>query len=726
MNALVALLLSVLANTAPHVPEVIAGPDLVEGSKVVQAPISEVTVFSDRARVRRKAAVDLVAGAQTLRLPDLPGAVMMDTVRVGCSGGRVLRVEAVPVARERFTIEQVDGLIDRLELLTDRYTGLLAERRVGELELAMLSAISPRAPVAEQERVGKPLPPIAPGTWKAVLDFVQGRRASVRAHLRALDERRRVLGLELSKVQREVARHDLGAFTDRKLQVLAIVAAEPAGRAELTLEYFVPGASWWPTYDLTYLASQTRVNLRTAGLVRQATGEDWDGVTLHLSTAIPGQGIALPEMMTWALGEKKEFLPKAVAARMPAQAPRFAPPVASRTPGEAMRLAKVQVLQMRMAELDAMVSNQDYTVRLDELDRKVAQLKNKVLRSKSNLRLLKDSVLSDQVADLPVRVHAGRSEVQSEVDSYDEVELQTLSDKPSSSRRPPPRVMKRRVQRSRSTKGRKRGGRSGGGGKHAAQSVAMDMEYGVESAAPAPPMEGEARVVATSLSLFAQGHYRKPRFSDASLPAVVAGGLDYVYESPTRMDIPSSGEKIAVPLMVESYPATVFYEATPSLKTVAYLKAEVDNRGERPILAGPVNIFMGPDFAGQGRLVTTGPGGKLPLPLGADENIRLKRTVVPKTVTEGVFSKDELTTYQVTIEVGNYKSRPVRIAIFDQIPKSGHEDIEIEKGSIKPKPLKGPDVDGVLRWELSIPAGQTEKIEFRYTIERPENWQLTQ
>ena len=725
MNALAALILFVMANTAPHVPAVTAGPDLVEGAKVVDAPISEVTVFSDRARVRRKAAIDLAAGAQTLRLPDLPGVVMMDSVRVACVGGQVLRVEAVPVARERFTIAQVEGLIDRLELLTDLYASLLAKRDVGELELSMLSAISPRAPVAEQERVGKPLPPVEPGAWKAVLDFLQARRGSVRARLRALDERRRVLGLELSQVQREVGRHDLGAFTDRKLQVLAIVAAEPAGRAELTLEYFVPGASWWPTYDLTYLASQTRVNLRTAGLVRQATGEHWDGVKLRLSTAIPGQGISMPEMMTWALGEKKEFLPQAVAVRMPTQAPRFAPPVASRTPGESVRLAKVQVLQIRMAELQAMVSDQDYSVRLDELDRKVAQLKEKVFRSKSNLKRLREPVLSDRVADLPVRAHTGLAEVQSEQDDSDEIELLSMSDKPSSARRPPARVMNRQVQRSRSTKGRKRGGRSGGG-KHGAQSVAMDMGDGEAYGDAAPPMEGESRVEATSLALFEQGYYRRPRFADASLPAVVAGGLDYVYESPTRMSIPSSGEKIAVPLMVESYPATVFYEATPALKTVAYLKAEVDNRAERPILAGPVNIFMGPDFAGQGRLVTTGPGGKLPLPLGADENIRLKRTVVPKTVTEGVFSKDELTTYQVTIEVGNYKSRPVRIAIFDQIPKSGHEDIEIEKASIKPKPNKGPDVDGVLRWELSIPAGQSEKIEFSYTIERPENWQLTQ
>ncbi len=206
----------------------------------------------------------------------------------------------------------------------------------------------------------------------------------------------------------------------------------------------------------------------------------------------------------------------------------------------------------------------------------------------------------------------------------------------------------------------------------------------------------------------------------------ISGGLDYVYTCPTRMSIPSSGERIAVPLSVDSFPATVFYEATPALKEVAYLKAEVQNSGKNPILAGTVNIFMGPDFAGQGRLATTGPGGKLSLPLGADENIRLKRTIVPKTETEGVFSKDDITTYTVTIEVGNYKKRRVEIAIFDQVPKSGNEEIEIEMGKLSPKPVKGPDHDGIMRWELDIPAGKMSKIEFKYKIERPENWQLHQ
>jgi len=236
----------------------------------------------------------------------------------------------------------------------------------------------------------------------------------------------------------------------------------------------------------------------------------------------------------------------------------------------------------------------------------------------------------------------------------------------------------------------------------------------------------EGRTLATSLGLFEPTYYQPPQFSDANLPAVVAGGLDYVYSCPTRASIPSNGEDLRVPLAAESYPVETFYEATPSLKKTAYLKAKVTNQGERPILQGPANIFVGKDFIGQGQLRTTGKGGVIDLPLGADENIRILHKVVPATVTKGIISKDEITTYTQTIEIGNYKKKAITINVYDQIPKTRNEDIEIEKGSISPKPETGPDEDGIMRFLLRIPPGKIRTIQFSYKIKRPENWQLSQ
>ena len=122
-----------------------------------------------------------------------------------------------------------------------------------------------------------------------------------------------------------------GGFSDRVVDVVAIVdvAGGPKLGAELELEYFVPGARWKPAYDLHYASARGQIRVETAAVVEQTTGEDWTDTVLLLSTAMPGRGIDLPELLTWTLGEKSEFIPQL--------RPRRAPPAETPLPVPAAR-----------------------------------------------------------------------------------------------------------------------------------------------------------------------------------------------------------------------------------------------------------------------------------------------------------------------------------------------------------------------------------------------------
>ena len=60
------------------------------------------------------------------------------------------------------------------------------------------------------------------------------------------------------------------------------------------------------------------------------------------------------------------------------------------------------------------------------------------------------------------------------------------------------------------------------------------------------------------------------------------------------------------------------------------------NDGKRPLLRGPATIFGDGEFVGMGELKTTGPSGDIELPLGADQDIRFTRQVVPSSKTTGL------------------------------------------------------------------------------------------
>ncbi|MFW6369341.1 MAG: DUF4139 domain-containing protein, partial [Myxococcota bacterium] len=79
------------------------------------------------------------------------------------------------------------------------------------------------------------------------------------------------------------------------------------------------------------------------------------------------------------------------------------------------------------------------------------------------------------------------------------------------------------------------------------------------------------------------------------------------------------------------------------------------------------------------------------------------------------------------IEVANYKSRPIRMRVTDQVPKTNNEDITIELDSISPAAAEGPtETEGLVHWEVDLEPGATTTLELSYRIRRPVDWRLFQ
>jgi hypothetical protein len=640
-----------------EVPPLAVGPELKEEAPFLDARIDEVTVYSDRARIRRRARAEAKAGVSGYRLPDLPGGVLLETVRVYAGGARVIRVEASPVEREVVSIDQVKGLLDLLEKVTDRMAELEHQLAIERRELERIGSVHPAAPVEEKDRDGRRALPIAADAWFESLDFLGGRDLAARARLRKAEAELHDLVEKRDDLARQIEEKNLGAFTDRRVEVFVALESASAKKVEVELEYFMTGARWKPGYDLRF-DGNGKLTVETGAMVQQATGEDWTNVSLSLSTAIPGQGIDLPELLTWTLGESRDFTPQARPARASAVPPLFAPPAPLPTRAEERRRIEIEVLQLRFAQaMGRATLNLDQDVEITGRLAKPAAVQPP--RPAPPPEYAKVETAAKDYAPAPT---AGAS-------AYDEGEV-TIAERSS--------------------------GRS------------RSISY-----------------VRTPLALF-EAPQQQLTFSDPYLPAVSAGGLDYVYEAPARVTISSIAEDRRIPLAAQTFSAETFYEATPSLDTTAFVKAKVKNGTGRPLLRGPTNIFVGGELVGQGEIQTTGPGGEIGFALGADENIRILRTVVPTTERKGVFSKDDVTTYAVKIQIGNYKRSPITIEVIDQIPKSSHEDVEVKLVSAAPPALKEPDADGVLRWRISIPPKQTKTISLSYTIGRPADWQLYQ
>ena len=468
-------------------------------------------------------------------------------------------------------------------------------------------------PVPEDKREGRKNLVVDPASWWKALDFVGARQAAAGGRLLKLEDERRALLKERDRLLADVQALNRGGFSDRVVDVVAIVDLARAG-AELELEYFVPGARWKPAYDLHFASARGQIRVETAAAVEQATGEDWTDVTLLLSTAIPGRGIDLPELLTWTLGERSEFVPQLRARRAPPTEPPLpVPPL----PAAAARAAVAEMIRTRLTLAVGAGADRDgdgIAVQRRRLPRQPGGPR-RVRRSRRLPRRRAPRRAAAPGAGALARLPGADRIWHGEGDA-----------------RPVRRAGDGAAPPTRGCHGRGSFRRHGGAGERAGQ----------------PPLaprkavrERNAHDVRTAR---ARRHAGAVAGSGAvrSVPArgQRAAASTTSTSAPTKATVPSSGKQVRIPLASQTFRATAFHEATPALATTAFLRARVRNDGKRPLLRGPATIFGDGELVGLGEIKTTGPGGDIEFPLGADQDVRLVRQIVPTTKTTGRHHQD--------------------------------------------------------------------------------------
>lgn len=205
-------------------------------------------------------------------------------------------------------------------------------------------------------------------------------------------------------------------------------------------------------------------------------------------------------------------------------------------------------------------------------------------------------------------------------------------------------------------------------------------------------------------------------------PGAPETGEDLIanFDLPKPQDILANGEDNIVTVDEQDIPADYEYHAVPKLECAVFLLAKITDYGRYNLLPGTANIFYQDTYVGQTLVNPNTVADTLLLSLGRDEQITVKR-VQPKDFTERrkVFSNTIKETYTYEIALKNNKSVPVRIEILDQVPVSKQKDIVVELES-----RDGAEYNaefGKLKWELEIPANQSKRVRFTYSVKYPKD-----
>jgi hypothetical protein len=744
-----------------------SSPHAAKAARVVATQIAGVTVYRNGALVVRRG-----RGRGLVEVRDLPLLFSSDSLRVRAPRGAVGSVEETvrlqtssapaPVseeerARVQLEIVRVEEELKTCDLLLERFQGLVPELP------------EPPAEAAARLVDGRVFVELV-GFCAARCEELGARRLGLEKERRALEEERRRIEERARAIPAEAPRVLRGArFT-------LDTDGPPAGGADggeersagdradaeldFELEYFVPAARWVPAYAL-HLASaasadsRPRARLVTAALVAQATGEDWSGVQLAVSTADLSRDTTLPVVTSWRIGRAQPAplkgyrpLPSDLPSlfrgydhgpRRPPPPPATpaaptppAPPRGSRPP------APSPTTLVDMPSLDS------EEVRTFEHEKSAA----------ARMSLGAAQAFFEEAGTEPEQAALAyddeRAPARKRRAGPGAVDERAAAFPPS----PPPALAAGRVFAGRP-------GRSEGGIVRASGELPPRWRTAyLRMAGPEEMQRGSLLPLdpIARLEWLLTGHdldeedsglglqelrraivalqQAQARLEQAALPRgtslLLGTHFQALMTAPASTDVPGDGTYYRVEVRADEGPATIEHRAVPREANDVWRTCRLELQGT-PLPSGPLAVYEDGAFVVNARLDGSGAGKPLEVNLGIEPALRvLSRTVHVKQAEKGLVSQTSRVEHHVQIELGSTARAPALVIVSDRLPVPADlvKDVTVTVLEEKPPILRtnkdaaGNEVMGAFEWRVTVMPGATQALELKYAIDLPAKAEL--
>ena len=644
--------------------------------------ITDVTVYQGQAMVTREVSVPEGDGTLELVVTPLPEQTVDGSLYTeGTDGLRVLTTRFRTRAVKEDTRQEVRAKEELLENLQAEAQRLQKEIGVQEEDLKYLKKL--------EGFTGTALTGL---TEKGRLDS-----DAILTLSKFIMENRGTKTKTGTDLQRQLqANTEAGEFAKRQLAELsagsshlerdAVIVVHKARRPSGTvrLGYLVRSANWWPQYRLRGAAADAAapVRLEYLAAVVQQTGESWNGVRVTLSTARPSLDAAPPELLPL-----KMVVPGAVEPG-PIEAPDDR---SQRIIAELGKLTDIsfknetpleEVIKYVRSSTRGPAFPDGVPIYVDPLGLQEAErsLNSTVTMDvsqvplKTSLRLLlkqlglayqvKDGLLTIIAIDSMDQPYANQGLIQDDLSGGTGLTLE-------------------QVQAS--------------GGAQLNQVAASDQAE-------------ELRVT--------DGPGTSPTSPEKDNPSVT-------FPITGRLDVPSRRDPQLLEVARIELAADYFAKAVPVLTQRVYRLAKLTNRSDLVLLPGEATVYVGSDFVGRMRLPLVAAGEPFIAGFGVDPQLQVSRRLVHKA--RSVQGGNQILDYEFRIGLRNYRSSPVKVQLWDRLPKLQGESVIVNlvktSAELSTEALyqRTARMDNLLRWDIDVPrdtvGDKTIYLDYEFRLE---------
>ncbi|MBP6835913.1 MAG: DUF4139 domain-containing protein [Kofleriaceae bacterium] len=699
------------------------------------ARLEQVTVYARGARVRRSvpiAAGATEAGARAIRVGGLPLGVIDDAVRAEVRGTGL--VAGVRVVLDPAIASQTGPIGDDLHAARARLAAADAELAAIDAALTALAALTP------SPRRG-PHGGDAPAPWAEVFDarlalheLRLAREGALRTrHAAAVRERRTAreqLEAALEQAARAGATREVKLHELHKAVVVDLLPDAGVLAGEVVVEYAVGGARWVPSYGLVLGRGPARLELRAH--VAQCTGEDWRGVALTVSTALPLRHAELPELPAARIGRGP------VAPRRRGFRPPPSPPTAL------------------YADFDRAFPGRGGAGQHDA----------RPFTGKHTAKEVTYVGATPQGPGLADGAAASEERVRRRADDFDDDEVAVMAPAPARAAAEhapepggePPRGggPRRALAAAPPALAKAADGPAPGSARAPLEPAASADELHARLAyaelrmpGPASPRRGvldrlspreryeealrtDGAVLAASAEELALAASERAQQIDLlDLPAGTSDewdhSYDYAFDGDGQFDLVADGAWHAVTLSTVEVAVQQRHLAVPREADGVFRMAAFTNAGPGPLLPGPVDVHDAGLYLLTTPLAGASAGAGVELGLGIDPRIKLARNCDFREEASGILRGGHRLDHTISVELRNLGPAPVEVEVRERVPVSrdGDDHVEVtvtrceprwDRWTPDPAGPAAPRLRGGYRWRITVPPGERRTLAAEYAV----------
>ena len=205
---------------------------------------------------------------------------------------------------------------------------------------------------------------------------------------------------------------------------------------------------------------------------------------------------------------------------------------------------------------------------------------------------------------------------------------------------------------------------------------------------------------------------------------VEASGFQVMFRIPGRIAVPAGQGSKSFRIASSSIAPELMVHAVPALAETAFLQATFKHAEDAPLLPGRVSIYRDGIFVGRSPMTLASRDETVRLGFGADEKVKIARTVVRKNEgTAGLIGSSKTDEREFKTTIRNAHDFPIKVAIEDQLPVSENDEIQVEMLPVSTPPTTRDlrDRRGVMEWTFEAKPGEARDVKFGWRLRWPKD-----